>query len=66
MNKNKKNIKVCKSCGSKISYKNRYIVTAGEMGTQEILDMKTGKTFWGSSEQVINDLLKHINEEDDK
>ena len=41
--------------------KNRYIVVAGEMGTQEILDTATGKEFYGDAETLINALLKELN-----
>lgn len=41
--------------------KNRYIVVAGEMGTQEILDTATGKEFYGDAETLINNLLKELN-----
>ena len=51
----------CKECGRKKPYKNRYIVTDGEMGTQEILDQKTGKTFWGDGERIVNELIKELN-----
>lgn len=53
--------KDCPSCGRKIPYKSRYVVTDGEMGTQEILDQKTGKTFCGNSEDMVNLLLKELN-----
>lgn len=51
----------CTKCGCKKPYKNRYIVTDGEMGTQEILDQKTGQTFWGDADEVINQLIKELN-----
>lgn len=51
----------CKHCGSPMPYKNRYIVTDGEMGTQEVLDQKTGETFWGSDSDIINKLIKELN-----
>jgi hypothetical protein len=53
--------KDCPSCGRKMPYKSRYIVTAGEMGTQEILDQKTGRVFAGDSEEMVNLLLKELN-----
>jgi hypothetical protein len=51
----------CKECGQNKPYKKRYIVTAGEMGTQEILDQKTGNTFYGDSSSVINQLIDELN-----
>jgi hypothetical protein len=51
----------CKSCGCRKKYKNRYIIVAGEMGSQELLDRKTGKTFWGDSEKMVNELIKELN-----
>lgn len=63
----KKKLKIaCKCCGHKTTYKKRYVVVQGEMGTQEILDRKTGKTFYGWADDVINDLLEHLNVEDAK
>lgn len=51
----------CKKCGQNKPYKKRYIVTSGEMGTQEILDQKTGNTFYGDSSSVINQLIDELN-----
>lgn len=51
----------CKGCGRKKPYKNRYIITDGEMGTQEILDQKTGQTFWGNADDIINKLIQELN-----
>jgi predicted flavoprotein YhiN len=57
----KKKKKDCPSCGRKLPFKSRYVVTWGEMGTQEILDQKTGKVFAGDSEDMVNILLKELN-----
>lgn len=43
------------------STKNRYVVTWGEMGTQEILDIQTGKSFYGDASSIINQLIKELN-----
>lgn len=51
----------CKSCGAKKPYKKRYIIQAGEMGTQEIIDLKSGNTFYGEDHQVINQLIAELN-----
>ena len=36
------------------------------MGTQEVLDQKTGKTFWGTEGDIINQLLKELNANESK
>ena len=51
----------CKCCGRSKPYKKRYLVTEGEMGSQEVLDRKTGKTFWGDAERMVNELIKELN-----
>jgi hypothetical protein len=56
----------CPHCGKKMPFKNRYIITAGEMCTQEVLDQKTGKTFWGTEGDIINQLLKELNANESK
>lgn len=51
----------CKECGRNKPYKKRYIISAGEMGTQEVIDLKTGNTIYGSDEDVINQLVDELN-----
>jgi hypothetical protein len=46
---------------SKTKTKARYIVTLGEMGTDEILDTQTHREFCGSSEDMVNQLLAELN-----
>lgn len=46
---------------SKAKTKARYIVTLGEMGTDEILDTQTHREFCGSSEDMVNQLLAELN-----
>ncbi len=46
---------------SKAKTKARYIVTLGEMGTDEILDTQTHTEFCGSSEDMVNQLLAELN-----
>ena len=42
--------------------KDRYVVSYGEMGCQEILDTKTGRTVDGVSDaDIINSLLRELN-----
>jgi hypothetical protein len=53
--------KKCKECGRDKPYKKRYVVQAGEMGTQEVVDLKTGDAFYGSDADVINQLIKELN-----
>jgi hypothetical protein len=51
----------CSKCGCKKAYKNRYVIQAGEMGTQEVVDLKTGNAFYGTEADVINQLIKELN-----
>jgi hypothetical protein len=46
---------------NKSNYKNRYIVTIGEMCSQEILDQKTGNVIYGNESEIINKLIKELN-----
>lgn len=51
----------CKACGKAKPFKRRYIITEGEMGTQEVLDQVTGQTFWGDDCSIISQLIDELN-----